>query len=408
MRFKLFMAIALGTGLSACSLGDKKSEDKDLPLIGKSEVKVQDGIMTPEVLYSFGRISDIQVSPDKSKVLYGVTYVSIEQNKTNRELFTINADGTDKKQITKTSTSENNAVWVKNGTKIAFLSSEKESPQIWEMNADGTNRMQISDIEGGISSFSYSPDEKKILIIKNVKYGERTSDKYPDLPKASGRIIDDLMYKHWSEWVEEIPHPFIADFDGARLSNVTDILENEPYESPMLPFGGMEQVTWSPDSKSIAYTCRKKEGLEYALSTNSDIYLYNIANKEVKNLTEGMMGYDINPIFSGDGKYIAWQSMERDGYESDKNRLFAMDLVSGEKTYVTENFDYNTDFATWNTDNKSLYIVSCVEAKTQIFKADIDTKEIKAITSGVHDYESVALASNDKLIAVRHSMSKPN
>jgi len=407
MNFKTFMAILLGAGVISCSSGDKKANEEDAPIIGKVRIEVKDGIMTPEVLHSFGRLGDIQVSPDKSKILYGVTYVSIEQNKTNRELFTINVDGSDKKQITLTPNSENNAIWVKNGTKIAFLSNESGSPQIWEMNSDGSDRTRISDIEGGISAFNYSPDEKKVLFVKNIKYKERASDKYKDLPKASGRIIDDLMYKHWSEWVEEIPHPFIADFDGSKISNEVDILDGEPFEAPMLPFGGMEQLAWSPDSKTIAYTSRKKEGLDYALSTNSDIYLYEIATKEVKNITEGMMGYDINPLFSPDGKHIAWQSMERDGYESDKNRLFVMNLSSGEKTYVTANFDYNADFVIWNTDNKSMYMVACVEARTQIFSANIETKEIKAITEGMHDYESVALAG-DKLVAVRHSLSKPN
>lgn len=402
------MALALSATMFACNSNSNKSEtDADAPLIGKTTVKAENGIMTPEILYSFGRVTDIQVSPDHSKILYGVTYVSIEQNKTNRELFTMNIDGSGKMQITKTPKSENNAIWVKEGKKIAFLSSESGSSQIWEMNPDGSDRKQISNIEGDINGFSYSPDGKKVLYIKNVKFGERTVDKYPDLSKASGRIIDDLMYKHWSEWIEEIPHSFVADYDGDKMGEGIDILDGEPYECPMLPFGGTEQLAWSPDSKSIAYTCRKKIGKEYAVSTNSDIYLYNVESKQTQNLTEGMMGYDINPQFSPDGKYIAWQSMERDGYESDKNRLFVMDLATKEKTYVTKNFDYNVDQITWNNDNKSLYIVSCVEAKTQLFSANIETKEVKAITTGEHDYESCTLAG-DKLIGMRHSMSKPN
>ncbi|MFR9167023.1 MAG: prolyl oligopeptidase family serine peptidase [Dysgonomonas sp.] len=410
MKLRTIMAIALSTGLIACESSSEKKgikEEKDAPLIGKSEIKITDGIMTPEALYSFGRISDIQISADKTKILYGVTYVSVEQNKTNRELFIMTLDGSNKSQVTKTPASEGNAVWIKNDSKIAFLSTEDGSSQIWEMNPDGTGKIKISDLDADIQGFSFSPDESKILFVKNVKYGERTVDKYPDLPKASGRIIDDLMYKHWSEWVEEIPHPFIADYDGKSLANITDILEGEPYESPMLPFGGMEQLAWSPDGKSIAYTSRKKTGLEYSLSTNSDIYLYNIDTKETKNLTEGMMGYDINPLFSPDGNYIAWQSMERDGYESDKNRLFVMDMSTGERTYVTQNFDYNTDFMIWNSDNKNLFIIACVEARTNVYKANIDTKEITEVTSGMHDFESVALA-NDKLIAIRHSLSKPN
>ncbi|NDV67805.1 S9 family peptidase [Dysgonomonas sp. 25] len=406
MKYKSIMALALGATMLACN--SQKESVETTPVIGKSTVKVENGIMTPEVLYSFGRLSDVQVSPDKSKILYGVGYVSVEENKTNRELFVMNVDGSDRKQITLTPNSENNAVWMAGGSKIAFLSSESGSPQIWTMNPDGTERQQISDIEGGISGFTFSPDEKKVLYIKNVKFGERTVDMYPDLPKASGRVIDDLMYKHWSEWVEEIPHSFVAEVTGDTIKTGTDILEGEPYECPMLPFGGTEQLAWNPDGKTIAYTCRKKTGLEYAVSTNSDIYLYDIETKATKNITEGMMGYDINPLFSPDGKYIAWQSMEHDGYESDKNRLFVMDLSTGEKKYITEDFDYNADAIIWNSDNQSLYMISCVEARTHIYKVYIHTKEINAITSGDYDYESCALAGEGALIAVRHSMSQPN
>lgn len=403
MKNKTLMAFIIGAGLISCNSSDKKNDTQtEAPIIEKVIVNAENGLMTPEILYSFGRISDAQISPDKSKVLYGVTYVSIEQNKTNRELFVMNTDGSDKKQITRTPKSENNAIWIKGGTKIAFLSSENGSSQIWEMNPDGTDRKQISKITGDINGFSYSPDEKRVMYIKNIKFGERTADRYSDLPKASGRIIDDLMYKHWSEWIEEIPHTFVTDYNNGNITDGIDILKDEPYECPMLPFGGMEQLAWSPDNKYIAYTCRKKKGIEYALSTNSDIYLYDIQSQETTNLTEGMMGYDTNPVFSPDGNYIAWQSMERDGYESDKNRLFVMNLSTKEKIYVTEKFDYNTDYIVWNDDNQGIYFLSGVEARTHIYKAYIHTKEISQITKGDYDYESFSIAG-DKLIALRHS-----
>lgn len=402
---KVIMALAISAGMMA-SCTDKAQKD-DAPLIGKSEVKVPNGVLTPEVLHSFGRVSDIQVSPDKSKILYGVTYVSIEQNKTNRELFTINVDGTDKKQITQSPKSEGNAVWIKGGQKIAFLSSESGSPQIWEMNADGTSKKQISDEEGGVQGFNFSPDETKVLIIKNIPFHESIEAKQADLPQSTGRVINDLMYKHWDSWIEEIPHTYIADFDGNKLSNLVDLLDGAPYQLPILPFGGLDQLAWSPDGKTIAYSCKKMTGKEFATSTNSDIYLYDIASKTAKNITEGMMGYDTNPLFSPDGSKLAWTSMERDGYEADKNRLFVMDMTSGEKTYISEKFDYNTDFLTWADEANKMYIVSCVEAKTHLFSVDLETKDIKAITKGDYDYES-CYPVGDKLIAMRHSLSKPN
>ncbi len=409
MKKNLFISMmAAATLLTACDA--KKEETKsDEVVIGKKPVQVENGKLNVEILQTLGQVSGAEVSPDGKKVLYGVTYTDISQNKRNRELFVVNIDGSDKKQITSSPKSEPEAHWVNNGTKIAFL----YDSQIWEMNPDGTGRVQISQVEKGVQGFKYSPDGKKILLISEVKYGERTADKYPDLDKASGRIVDNLMYKHWDEWVEAIPHPFIADFDGKSLSNMIDLLEGEPFECPMKPMGGIEQLDWAPDGQSIAYTCRKKTGKDYALSTNSDIYLYNLETKETKNLTEGMMGYDKNPQFSPNGQFIAWQSMERDGYESDKDRLFILNLQSGEKTYLTQHFDYNTDDFCWDDASANIYIVSCVKGTTQLFKVKANEPVsgsedyISPLTEGQHDYASVAFAG-DRLVALRHSMSAPN
>lgn len=391
--------------LTACQTQQNEADG----IIGKTLPNIENGIMTPEVMMSFGRVSDAVVSPDKQKVLFGVTYVSIPENKSNRELFVMNLDGSDKKQITHTPCPEQNAVWIAEGRKIAFLSAESGSSQLWVMNADGTQRTRISQQENGIDGFVISPDETKIVFFSNIKYGRRAADLYPDLPKASGRVIDDLMYKHWDEWVESIPHPFVADFNGKdEIKNVCDILEGEPYEAPMKPFGGTDDFAWTPDSRNIIYTCRKKEGKAYALSTNSDIYMYNVETKEVKNLTEGMMGYDTNPRISPDGAYMAWMSMERDGYESDKNRLFLLDLKTGEKSYLTEAFDYSLDQLAWAGNSRDIYFLCAYQGTVQIFAANIETKEIRQITSGDFDYASVVPVNETLLIARRHSFSKPD
>ena len=393
--------MAMAVLAASCATKDEKA------IIGKQHPKIENGRMTPEVLWSFGRVGGTQVSPDGTKVLYSVSYYSIPENKGNSELFVMNVDGTDKKQITTTSTREAAAKWMKDGEHIAFLSSETGIMQLWIMKSDGSDGQQITTLEGGITDFMFSPDESKLLFVADVKYGQRTVDKYPDLPKASGIIVNDLMYKHWDEWVQTVPHPFIADFNGEKIDNEIDILKGEPYESPMKPFGGIEQLAWSPDGKKIAYTCRKKTGKEYALSTNSDIYFYNLETKKTENKTLGMMGYDQNPTFSPDGKWLAWESMDRDGYEADKNRLFIMNLQSGEKIDISANFDQNSTGLTWTPDSKSIYFVSCWHALTQIYRADVDTNKITQITKGVHDYSSVAIA-NDKLVGVKHSMSKPD
>ena len=241
-----------------------------------------------------------------------------------------------------------------------------------------------------------------------IKAIETASDIYPDLDKATGRVIDDLMYKHWNEWVEEIPHPYIASFDGEKIGELTDLLEGEPYESPMKPFGGTESFSWAPDGKSIAYVCRKKTGLEYSLSTNSDIYLYDIASKTSRNLTEGMMGYDTNPSFSSDGKYLLWTSMERDGYESDKNRVFVLDMATGEKNYLTSDFDYSADGAAWAPDNRSVYFSAPYRGEVHLFNVTLADKTIKQITTGYYDYGTFIPVSDRCIVATRHSLSQPD
>ena len=397
-----FMAIALSAVVSSC---DTKKDET--PLIEKQIPKIENGRMTPEVLWAFGRVGGVQVSPDGSKILYSVSYYSVEQNKSNAELFVMNVDGSDKKQITKTANKEVAAKWMSDSKHIAFLSNESGSMQIWTMKSDGKSRKQLTHREGDISDFSFSPDERNLLFIADVKYGERTVDKYPDLPKASGVILNDLMYKHWDEWVQTVPHPFVAEIAGGKLQNEKDILKDEPFESPMKPFGGIEQLSWSPDGKIIAYTCRKKTGKEYALSTNSDIYFYDTATGKTENKTEGMMGYDQNPSFSPDGQWMAWESMEHDGYESDKSRLFIMNTKTGEKKDLSTSFDQNSNNLAWTADSKSIYFVSCWHATTQVYRVDLADGKITPVTQGVHDYESV-IPLKDKLIGVKHSMSKPN
>lgn len=382
-------------------------------VIDKSEMEIKDGILTPEILWSFGRLGDVSVAPDGENLVYGVTYFDIKENKSNRELFVLNIKNNKTTRITKSSEKEIAAKWVKNGSKIAFLAPREGTMQIWEMNSDGSGRKCISNVANGVSDFLYSPNETQILYISDVKYGTTIRDKYPDLDKSSGVIINDLMYKHWDEWVTTIPHPFLADFDGENLTNVRDLLQDEPYECPMKPFGGIEQLAFSPDGKYIAYTCRKKTGVAYSVSTDSDIFLYDIENQTVKNLCKDFnsedanQGYDINPAFSPDGNYLAWLSMKHDGYESDKSRLYIMNLKTFEKQDYTKSFDQSVGSFTWSNDGQELFFVSCWHGTTQIYSLRFADASIEQLTEGLHDYEFVADAG-DLLVGVRHSMSTPN
>jgi len=390
---------------SACEQKEK-AKKSDAKIIGKPDLTLTSDRMTPEALWAFGRVSGHEISPDGKTILYGVSYYSVEQNKGNRDLYTIDVNGENQKQITRSVKSEFNEVWRPDGKKIGFLCSESGSVQLWEMNPDGSNRTQVSEIEGGITGFKYSPDQTKILYTKEVPIKNKFEKLYEGLPKASGRVIDDLMYRHWDHWVDTYSHVFYANYNGSKITSGTDIMEGETYQAPLKPFGGIEQVDWSADSKKIAYTCKKLTGKAATLSTNSDIYVYDLNSGNTENMTKGMMGFDVAPLYSPDGKYVAWESMERDGYESDQNRLFLMNLETGEKVYATKGFDQNAGSLSWAPDSKKIYFTSDWHGTFQIYNYDIESGKITKLTEGMHDYKSASVVG-DRMIAARNSMSMP-
>lgn len=383
----------------------------DAPLIDRPDFHTSTGVFDIDALEALGRVSAPCVSPDGKTVLFGISYESLEQNASNNDLYTLALDAKNASpvRLTRTPKSESGAVWIEGGSRIAFMyPGEEGTMQMWVMNADGSARAQVSHHEGGISGFLLSPDEKHVVVIGNVKYSRNAADIYPDLPKATGRVIDDLMYKHWDEWVTEIPHPFVGTFDGKTVENLKDIMADEPFEAPMKPFGGVESFAWHPNSEMLVYVSRKKTGMDYALSTNSDLYLYHLVSGETRNLTEGMMGYDTMPAFSPDGHYLAWLSMERDGYESDRNRLFLLDCYTAERKDITAEWDYTIDEFAWTPDAKRIYFIAPKGGVIPVFSIDPATSEIKQLTDAVADFTSLAPVGNDRLVTMNHSMLRPN
>ena len=413
-------------------LGSSKAQETQV--IGKSNIKLSSKLMTPEAMWAMGRIGSCQASPDGKHIIYQVGYYSVKQNKSHQVLYMMNPDGSGQQLLTKGAKNETDPQWLDNET-VAFIT----GGEIWAMKLDGSERRQLSKTDGNVEGFQFSPDRSKVIILKSLPFHEVIKKNPDDLPKATGRRVTDLMYRHWDHYVESIQHPFVADVErstfNVQRSTLTDLLEGEPYECPMEPFGGMEQLAWSPDSKTIAYTCRKKTGLEYSISTDSDIFLYDVATKTTRNLCKpadykapavdptrtlaiqavnapenlkNNVGYDQNPQFSPDGKYIAWQSMERDGYEADLNRLCIYDMTTGEKNYI--DWQSDVDAFCWAPQKDKLaqlYFLSVWHGCCNMYYVD-SKKEVKQLTEDWADWTSLQLANDGKhILATRQSLSAP-
>lgn len=405
-NFKTVLAMALFASLWSCQeIGDKKSQEVVVPDVELTADEVSRGILTPEILWKFGRIMSAQVSPDGQKVLYSVSRYSMEANKGVYNIFTMPIEGGEPVQLTTNETNGFSPQWRPDGEKIGFLSTNDGDTQLWEMNPDGTGLVQISKVEDGINSFLYSPAGDKILYTKKVQIDKTTKDLHPDMPKANVRIYDNLMYRHWNYWRDgSYTHIFVASYENGSVGEAKDIMEGEPFDSPMSPYFDDAEISWSPCGRMIAYTAKKLTGKDFAVSTNSDIYLYNLEDESTENITLGMMGYDKYPKFSPDGKHIAWQSMETPGYESDQHRLFVMNFETGERIYLTKGIDQNADNITWCKNGQDILFISGVEATEQIFKINIETRELTALTKGVHNYTWFAPA-NGKLVAQKMTIS---
>ena len=407
-----------------------QKENNEKVNIQKQTVKLESDQMTPEALWAMSRLGGYQASPDGLHIVFQTGYYSVEENASHQVLWMMKADGSEQKQLTTDADNETDAQWLDNET-IAFL----RGGEVWSMDLEGNARKQLSNSEGSIEGFMFSPDRSKVILLKSIDFNDIIKAKPADLPKTTGRVVTDLMYRHWDHYVETIQHPFVAEVNSqfSIHDSHIDILEGEPFECPMEPFGGMAQLAWSPDSKQIAYTCRKKTGLAYSISTDSDIFLYDVEKKETTNLCKpadyvepaiepsktmlhqavnapenlkNLPGYDQNPKFSPDGRYITWLSMARNGYEADRMRLCCHDLQSGEKTFLTESFDSNVDDYCWTPDSKTIYFIGVWHATENLYSTNLQG-EVKQITNFQADFGSLQMLNDKQILAGKHSFTEP-
>ena len=343
------------------------------------------GVMTPEIMQKFGRLGSFALSPDGSTVLYTVTLTDLPTERRQTDIFSIPVAGGEPVRLTTAGGSS--PQWFDEGRKIAFVSGS----DLMTMNPDGSELTRVEGISG-FEIFNISPDGKKIFFTKRVKLDQTANEKH-NLPNANVRIINDLMYRHWNAWSDySYSHIFVASFNGKSVSGEKDIMKDQKYESPSAPYYDEREIAWSPDGKYIVYTSKRLRGIEDARSTNTDIYLHELATGKEINITEGNGGYDKIPVFSPDGSGIAFQSMERNGYEADLDRLFVYDISSRTRTWISKGWEFDVENLSWADDQNIWFSCSHI-GTSQIFRINLNAKKVEQVTDGVHNMGPLSLKS---------------
>ena len=364
--------------------------------------------MSPELLWQLGRVGAQTVSPDGNFVIYSVRYYDTEKNTSESNLYRQNLQGGAPKQITDMPGTEYHVMALPNG-KMGFL----YNGQLWSAEWDGTNATQLTQSATAFSDLQFSPDGKRILMDRSVKTGTTTLEQYPDLQQSNAYIINDLMYRHWDSWSDaNSNHIFYADWLNGAASEAVDIMKGEPYDCPTMPFGGLEDAVWSKDGNTIYYVCKKKQGVAYAISTNTDIYAYNLTSGTTRNLTSGMMGYDTHPVISPDGNWMAFLSMERDGFEADKNRIMVQHLTTGERKDLSGFIDETVESITWSKDGKKIWFIAPTKGTKQLFAFDFDSYyrglrifPIQPVSFGQHDITAIVAELDGELLVTLTDMN---
>ncbi len=361
-------------------------------------------VMSPELLWSLGRVNGEAVSRDGERVYYTVTRYDLEKNKGNTQLYVSNIKSGESIRISEDGVNAYNACFDGGGNLIY----SKDGVVFHSLL-----RKSLGQDNEEYSNLLPSPNGQWMAFSRSVKFNTPKADLYPELTKSTALIYDDLMFRHWNTWEDGYAnHVFIGRMSPAGIDQEKDLLSKEPFDSPTMPDGGVEDMCWSTDSKWLAYVSVKKMGKEYALSTNSDIYLYELSTGKTINVTDGLKGYDKNPVFSPDGKYLAWTSMARDGYESDKNDVYIMDLQTHVRNKITSDWDETVNQLYWSKDSKSIFCNVPYRGLIQLFEiiipGDIQkAKETKfrQITNTNYDYYNIVGQSGNQLICGRTDMN---
>ena len=407
------MAIA-AIALSACTTNElPKRLEIDNKLTAE---EISAARLTPSVMWKMGRLGSASLSPDGKSALYTVTRYNMQENKGLSQIYVRDMASGSETTLTDNSSSNTDPQWSADGSLIYFTSNRSGETQVWSMNPDGSSPKQITSVEGGVEGYGINAQANKIFYVKKVHAADtKSSDIYKDMDKSKARIYDDLMARHWDYWDEgEYRHIFVADLSASGLANDKDIIgEKSAWDAPLAPYFDTAEISWSNDGKKLAYTCKPLTGAEYAVSTDSDIFIYNTEDGSTLNINKiktnaGMrimefVGYDRYPVWSPDDKLLAFCSMATPGYESDKDRLFIYNLANKEHEEITPDFDHSAQNVIW-TDNSTLYFLSPIHGTQQVCKVSTKDHKVEVITAGDHDIASISIAG-DKCLSTLMTIS---
>lgn len=408
-KLKIVLAIlcaAVFANGNSWAQSNQKEKLMELPQLTEQEKEA--GILTTEVMLKLARLSGSILSPNGETIVYALNVQDIENNRSYTNLFALIVKSNETTQLTFGEKSNSSAQFNKDGSKVYYSSNEKNGSQIWIMNIDGSDKNQISNVKGGIRGFNVAPTEDKVYYAKTVKVDQTAKDMYPEYKKNGAMIYDDLMVRHWDYWTDgTYSHIFVANLANGSLSGAKDINKGESWDTPYAPYFPMGNITWSNDGTKIAYSSKKMTGYEYAKSTNSDIYIYDTATGQTENITKEHKGYDNSPSFSPDDKKIAWISMEREGNEADKERLFIKEFATGNVIDLTKDFDTDAGSIVWD-GNDDIYFIAPLQATHQLCKVEVkDGAEIEVLTEGLQDYNHLTGIAKDKIYLEKTTISSP-
>lgn len=396
------IALLMAAAVTASCSGDGGRKGSEPLVIDNSltEEEIAAGILTPEVLWKMGRLGESTLSPDGKTVLYSVTWYNMTENRGVTNLFTVPSAGGEATQLTDNGGSDFAPAWSADGKTIYFLSDRSGDNQLWAMNADGSKMRQLSHIEGGLEGFGVAPTGDRFFYVQSVHAADtQGKDIYPDMDKSGVLIYSDLMARHWNYWDRgSYRHIFVGDLTAKEAKTGTDIMAGEAWDAPMAPYFDMSEIVWNNAGTQIAYTSKKLTGTEYATTTDSDIYVYDVTTGQTININKAgtpndprlriapaFPGYDKYPVFSPDDRYIAFQSMRRGGNEADKTRLFVWDSTNGSFRDLTEAFDYNASNVVWSS-NEEIMFIAPMNGTHQICTVTLaEEPQVKVCTKGDHD-----------------------